>query len=75
MEHAEKSLVCVVVKSSADMERVSFDAFLSAYQKNLIQCNFSREEFCVELDKAKEIYQLHNPHGMSGTMARMGLPR
>lgn len=75
VEHAEKSLVCVVVKSSVDMERVSFDAFLPAYQKNLIRCNLSREELCVELENAKEIYQLHNPHGMSRTMAGMGLLR
>lgn len=74
MEHAEKSLVYVVVKSSVDMERVSFGAVFPAYQKNLIQCNLSKEEFCVELENAKEISRLYNPDDMSRIITGAKLP-
>jgi len=61
MEHAEKSLVCVVVKSSVDMSKLSFNAFLSAYQKQLSRCSFSIDELKEEIQNAKEIYALFNP--------------
>ena len=49
MEYAEKSLVCVVMKSIVDMSKVSFNEFLSTYQKQLSRCNLSIEQLKEDL--------------------------
>ena len=58
IKHAEKSLVCTAVKSSVDLSKLSFNGFLSAYQKQLSRCSFSIEELKQEVLNAKEIYAL-----------------
>lgn len=65
IKHAEKSLVCTAVKSSVDLSRLSFNGFLSAYQKQLSRCSFNIEELKQEILNAKEIYALFNPSGVN----------
>lgn len=57
-KYAEKSLVCTAVKSSVDLNKISFNSFLSSYQAQLKRCNFSNEEIFAEIKNAKEIFQL-----------------
>ena len=57
-EYAEKSIVCTAVKSSVDVTKIDFNAFLASYQAQLIRCKFSESQLEEELKNAKRIYKL-----------------
>lgn len=57
-KYAEKSVVCTAVKSSVDLSKIDFNAFLASYQAQLVRCEFSDEQLEEELANAKKIYKL-----------------
>lgn len=57
-KYAEKSVVCTAVKSSVDLSKIDFNAFLASYQAQLVRCKFSDEQLQEELINAKKIYKL-----------------
>lgn len=56
--YAEKSVVCTAVKSSVDVNKIDFNAFLAAYQAQLVRCHFSESQLEDELKNARRIYDL-----------------
>ena len=57
-KYAEKSVVCTAVKSSVDVTKIDFNAFLASYQAQLIRCKFNESQLEDELKNAKRIYNL-----------------
>lgn len=57
-KYAEKSVVCTAVKSSVDVAKIDFNAFLASYQAQLIRCEFSDSQLEEELKNAKRIYKI-----------------
>lgn len=56
--YAEKSIVCTAVKSSVDVAKIDFNAFLAAYQAQLVRCKFNDDQLKEELKNAREIYKM-----------------
>ena len=59
--YVKKCLMYTVVKSSVDLSKLSFNAFLSEYQKQLSKCSFNIDELKQEIQHIQEIYKLFNP--------------
>lgn len=57
-KYAEKSVVCTAVKSSVDVNKIDFNAFLAAYQAQLVRCKFDESQLEDELKNARKIYNL-----------------
>lgn len=57
-KYAEKSVVCTAVKSSVDVTKIDFNAFLASYQAQLIRCKFNDSQLEEELKNARRIYNL-----------------
>ncbi len=57
-KYAEKSLVCTAVKSSVDVTKIDFNAFLASYQAQLLKCKFNESQLEDEIINARKIYEL-----------------
>lgn len=55
--YAEKNFVCVAVKSSVNVSKLSLNTFLSVYNDLLSKCNIDETQINKEIQNAKEIYE------------------
>lgn len=54
----ENAMTLTAVKSSVDVDKISFNTFLQAYKKQLEKMKFTDEELIAFIKKSKEVFEL-----------------
>lgn len=61
----ENAMTLTAVKSSIDVDRITFNTFLQAYKKQLEKMEFSESELIAFIKKSKEVFELLRDNGGS----------
>lgn len=57
-KYAEKSIVCMAVKSSVDISKIDLNTFLTTYSVQLSKCQIPDDQLKEEIQNARDIYEL-----------------